>query len=703
MLKTGGHANPAQMLPCKIKKTKPERRRNMNIYSILDRLLLWHKFMILSVVGIVLTAIPATLYMHETGKNLDAIVTEAQARAPMATILKTIQTTQQHRGLAALVLGGVTDAESKRADKQREADQNYEAMTAIVKGLNNKDIDAAWASAKQDWETLRSGVAGRTLTVPQSYEAHTALVPKLLIVGDLVADSFGLNLDPDLDTYQLIQAMYYQLPYLSEELGKMRAKGAGLLATKTATTEDRLVLSAIVARVSDRLYQTTNQYAKAASANPAIRDNLATAMKDVTGQAQQTMQLASDKIVKADPLDYSGPEYVKLTTQAIDAQYAFAAKATEQLNGLLDRKISDLQITRGLMMAALLVLFGLGGAILYLIAHSVTQPLNNAVEVAERVAAGDLTSDFAADGKSETARLLASLKQMNDNLKRIVGEVRTSVDTIGSATDDIASGNADLSSRTESQASSLEETASSMEEITSTVKQNADNAKQANQLAHNASEVAVKGGQVVSEVVQTMGAINDSSRKIVDIISVIDGIAFQTNILALNAAVEAARAGEQGRGFAVVASEVRNLAQRSAGAAKEIKTLINDSVEKVDAGNRLVTQAGSSMEEIVSSVKHVSDIISEIVVASQEQASGINQVNDAVTHLDETTQQNSALVEEAAAAAESLNEQVQILVRTMSVFRLNDREPVVATRPMPTAPASRRLPPTGHSSLKRIA
>jgi methyl-accepting chemotaxis protein len=648
----------------------------MNIYSILDRLLLWHKFMVLSVVGIVLAAIPATLYMHETGKNLDAIVTEAQARAPMATILKTIQTTQQHRGLAALVLGGVTDAESKRADKQREADQNYEAMTAIVKGLNNKDIDAAWSSAKQDWETLRSGVAGRTLTVPQSYEAHTALVPKLLIVVDLVADSFGLNLDPDLDTYQL---------------------------TKTATTEDRLVLSAIVARVNDRLHQTTNQYAKAANANPAIRDNLAAAMKDVTEQAQQTMQLASDKIVKADPLDYSGPEYVKLTTQAIDAQYAFAAKATEQLNGLLDRKISDLQITRGLMMAALLLLFGLGGTILYLIAHSVTQPLNNAVEVAERVAAGDLTSDFEANGKSETARLLASLKQMNDNLKRIVGEVRTSVDTIGSATDDIASGNADLSSRTESQASSLEETASSMEEITSTVKQNADNAKQANQLAHNASEVAVKGGQVVSEVVQTMGAINDSSRKIVDIISVIDGIAFQTNILALNAAVEAARAGEQGRGFAVVASEVRNLAQRSAGAAKEIKTLINDSVEKVDAGNRLVTQAGTSMEEIVSSVKHVSDIISEIVVASQEQASGINQVNDAVTHLDETTQQNSALVEQAAAAAESLNEQVQILVRTMSVFRLNDREPVVAARAMPTAPASRRLPPTGHSSLKRIA
>jgi methyl-accepting chemotaxis protein len=229
----------------------------------------------------------------------------------------------------------------------------------------------------------------------------------------------------------------------------------------------------------------------------------------------------------------------------------------------------------------------------------------------------------------------------------------------------------DLSSRTEEQAGSLEETASSMEELTSTVQQNADNALQANQLAQSATAVAQKGGEVVSQVVSTMGAINDSAKKIVDIISVIDGIAFQTNILALNAAVEAARAGEQGRGFAVVASEVRNLAQRSAGAAKEIKALISDSVEKVDAGSRLVDQAGTTMEEIVDSIKRVTDIMNEIAAASREQATGINQVNDAITQMDQVTQQNAALVEEAAAAAQSLQDQSVQLAKTVSTFKLD--------------------------------
>ena len=509
-----------------------------------------------------------------------------------------------------------------------------------------------------------------------SYEAHTALVPKLLDVEDQVADHYGLNLDPDVDSYQLIQAIDYQLPYLSEELGKMRAKGAGLLATKSATAEDRLVLSAIVARVADRLHQTAAQFDKATRANPALAAPLAGPMRDVHEQAQQTMALATEQIVKADPLTFSGPDYVKRTTAAIDTQYAFAAKATEQFNALLDARITTLERTRFGMLAAVAALFAFGGLMLVMIARSVTQPLNNAVEIAERVAAGDLTTDIAASGRNETARLLASLGRMNDNLRRIVREVRVSVDTIGAAAGDIASGNADLSSRTESQASSLEETAASMEQITSTVKQNAENAAQANEVASQASLVARRGGQVVTDVVATMEAINESARKIVDIIGVIDGIAFQTNILALNAAVEAARAGEQGRGFAVVAGEVRTLAQRSAAAAKEIKQLIGESVERIEAGNRLVSQAGASMDDILASVQRVSGIVSEIVVASREQASGIHQVNDVIAHLDDTTQQNSALVEQAAAAATSLDEQARNLALTVSVFRTGDDRPL---------------------------
>lgn len=307
----------------------------------------------------------------------------------------------------------------------------------------------------------------------------------------------------------------------------------------------------------------------------------------------------------------------------------------------------------------------------FLLIRAIVGPLNEAVAVANAVASGDLTSRIEVHSTNETGRLLQALKTMNENLIDLVSKVRTGTDQIATASGEIASGNTDLSQRTEEQASSLEETASSMEELTSTVKQNADNARQANQLAAGASEVAVKGGAVVGQVVQTMSSINESSKKIVDIISVIDGIAFQTNILALNAAVEAARAGEQGRGFAVVATEVRTLAQRSAAAAKEIKELISDSVAKVEDGTRLVDEAGTTMDEIVIAVKRVTDIMSEISAASHEQSSGIEQVNQAVTQMDEVTQQNAALVEEAAAAAESMSDQAQALTQAISVFKLS--------------------------------
>ncbi|HEY8100732.1 MAG TPA: methyl-accepting chemotaxis protein [Burkholderiaceae bacterium] len=333
-----------------------------------------------------------------------------------------------------------------------------------------------------------------------------------------------------------------------------------------------------------------------------------------------------------------------------------------------------------LVFMSLLVAFSLS------VARSISRPLNEAVRIAQTVAAGDLTSRIEVDGNDEASQLLRALKDMNESLVRIVGEVRVSTDTIATASGQIASGNMDLSARTESQASSLEKTASSMEELTSTVKQNADNARQANQLAVSASEVAVKGGSVVTQVVDTMGSINASSKKIVDIIGVIDGIAFQTNILALNAAVEAARAGEQGRGFAVVAAEVRNLAQRSAGAAKEIKTLIGDSVDKVDIGAKLVDQAGATMQEIVDSVRRVTDIMSEITAASQEQMSGIEQVNGAVTQMDSSTQQNAALVEEAAAAAQSLRDQAGKLSQVVSVFKLDGGKAVMAKRTIDITP-----------------
>ncbi|ABR89897.1 methyl-accepting chemotaxis protein [Janthinobacterium sp. Marseille] len=350
-------------------------------------------------------------------------------------------------------------------------------------------------------------------------------------------------------------------------------------------------------------------------------------------------------------------------------------KAIDQIS----RDIDDAhQRSLNLMIGLGVLLILLGAACAIVITRSITKPLRSAIDVASRAADGDLTGDIGKPSKDEIGDLMRALGGMNDGLKKIVNDVKAGTDFINTASAEIAHGNLDLSSRTEQQAASLEETASSMEELTSTVKQNAENAQQANQLAVSASDVAAKGGAVVKEMISTMGAINSSSRKIVDIIGVIDGIAFQTNILALNAAVEAARAGEQGRGFAVVATEVRSLAQRSAAAAKEIKSLIGDSVSNVDAGSKLVSEAGKTMDDVVNSIRHVTDIMNEIMAASQEQSSGIEQVNTAISQMDQVTQQNAALVEEAAAASQSLRDQADKLAQIVNVFKLDERQPASA-------------------------
>ncbi|HET7834661.1 MAG TPA: methyl-accepting chemotaxis protein [Variovorax sp.] len=413
------------------------------------------------------------------------------------------------------------------------------------------------------------------------------------------------------------------------------------------------------------------------------------------GQHDEAMRIARDKLVPTlDSYDASIRAILAHEQAQID-------KSAEAIDSLYRSGRVNLVVLAAIALA-------LGSVLAWLLTRSIVQPIDEALLIADTVASGDLSQEFETDRGGDFGRLLRGMGEMEDTLTDLVGRIKTATDSIVTASGQIAVGNQDLSSRTEQQASSLEETAASMEELTSTVKQNADNARQANQLAASASEVAVKGGEVVSQVVDTMASINASSKKIVDIIGVIDGIAFQTNILALNAAVEAARAGEQGRGFAVVASEVRSLAQRSAAAAKEIKGLIDDSVGKVGAGSALVAEAGHTMEEIVGSVKRVTDIMGEITAASQEQTSGIEQINQAITQMDQVTQQNAALVEEAAAAAASLQEQAGNLSQIVGTFKLDDgpaavappaRTPVAAaapsrapSRPSP-APAPARSKP----------
>ncbi len=426
-----------------------------------------------------------------------------------------------------------------------------------------------------------------------------------------------------------------------------------------------------MAETSRRINQVRDQLT-AMETEPEIRaliEEISTKRKEYVDIRDQILRLkdsgAEDLsgVVKSRMLPAQGAY-----TETIQKLLAYQTSSFEAAQELV-----NVHYTRGRNWVILLSVaaIALGAVFALFIARSVVRPISEAVAVARTVASGDLTSHIEPKSTDETGQLLAALRDMNDSLSRTVSEVRTGTEAIASASREVATGSLDLSSRTEQQASSLEETASSMEELTSTVKQNADNARQANTLAEAASSVASQGGEVIRQAVATMDEIDDSAKKIADIIGVIDGIAFQTNILALNAAVEAARAGEQGRGFAVVASEVRNLAQRSAAAAKEIKQLIESSVDRIETGSKQVNRAGATMNDIVTSVRRVTDVMGEILAASREQTEGIEQINQAVTQMDQVTQQNAALVEEAAAASQAMQDQAARLAQLVSAFKLD--------------------------------
>ncbi|HEX7647755.1 MAG TPA: methyl-accepting chemotaxis protein [Noviherbaspirillum sp.] len=661
--------------------------------NVLNRLMLWQKFALLGLFAALLIMAPLGLYVREATKEVSAASMEEQGIPPIRAVLKVVVLIQQHRGMSALVLSGDNNAKAARAAKQAEVDKAFEEAEQVERNIESPLIQNLWKEARAAWTPLAAKVAQQSLAPKDSFAEHTALIGRLVKLNGAIADHFNVMLDPGKDSYNLVQASLIDSPELMETLGRMRARGSAILTSKSATLEDRGQIMSYADKANDYYARISHLLEKAIAANPSLKENLDGPLQASRDAGEQVIKLARDEIVTPEQFAYPARDFFAKTTETINAQSKLYDVIVTDLTNIVEARRATVVRTQYLLLAALVALAVVGAIVALRIVRSITLPMEEAVGYAKRVAAGDLTANIKVASTNETGQLLQALKDMTESLVRIVAEVRSGTDAIASASGEIATGNMDLSARTEQQAGSLEETAASMEEITGTVKQNAENAMQANQLALSASEVAAKGGRMVANVVDTMGSINESSRKIVDIISVIDGIAFQTNILALNAAVEAARAGEQGRGFAVVASEVRTLAQRSAAAAKEIKELINDSVNKVDAGAKLVDETGATMDEIVNSIKHVADIVSEITAASREQSAGIEQVNEAITQMDEATQQNAALVEEAAAAAAALKDQAENLAMVVSVFKLEQMQAAQATVPAsPMHATSQRAP-----------
>jgi methyl-accepting chemotaxis protein len=650
--------------------------------SFLRNLKVSHKFLFIGFLACLMMGLPTALVLVDGVAKLRAAQREVSGLAPSADALRLVQALQQHRGLSALVLSGKADQAGARQVKQAAADALFARAQASVAGLGvaalSKEIDESAAA----WRQLSADVAGGALPPAQSFARHSGLIDAQLTLVEDIVNATGINLHSESVGYFLQLGVLHHFPRISESLGRMRAQGAVLLARGSASTQEKSQLAAAAGVLRESLRAGRKVMDQAVAGDAALRERLAGPLAAAEEGGAAVLRLVDEKIVLAPALDFASADYFAETTRAIDRQFALIDTALVSLDERIAHAAAAARTRLSLVLAGACALTALALWTLAVVSRTTTRSVRAAVELAEAVAAGDLGRRIDAAGRDEIGRLLRALDAMNGSLAQVVRTVRGNADSVATASAQIAQGNGDLSQRTEQQASALEETAASMEQLAATVRQNADNARQASGFATDADAVARRAGETVGEMVRTMQQIEASSQRIGEIVGVIDGIAFQTNLLALNAAVEAARAGEQGRGFAVVAGEVRGLAQRSAQAAREVKGLIAESVDRVARGGQLAHQVGCTMDSVAAAIRRMAAVLGEISLASQEQSTGVAQVGEAVGQMDRATQQNAALVEESAAAAESLRQQAMALVEAVAVFRLGEASAALPAPPL---------------------
>jgi methyl-accepting chemotaxis protein len=642
--------------------------------NLLNRLKIWQKLALLLVaLG---TPIALLTYLLAAEKDIAIDFTRkeilgAQYLQPARALLQHLA---EHRGMSNAYLNGDASFREKIAAKQNQLADDIKAMDAIDAQYGGAlNSTSSWQAIKVDWQNLDADVFN--LTAPDSFARHTALIEKLLDLTIHVGSTSNLALDPVMDSYSLMDMVVNRLPLLVEHLGRLRGMASGIVARRQISEDDRIRLAKSLGQIEMMQRGIQSNLDTAFEYNGSLKPVLEARWNALAVPMGAFLAIV-EQLVRSEQVEatLSPSEVFAAGTRVIEAGFGLYDATTPTLIELLQSRVADLSKEKFTVLGGVLACVALALLLAYGIIRVIVRSLQQAGQVAQDLAAGELDHTIVITGRDEIGQLLRALEATQHKLKNVVEEISAATNTVSSAAGEVAQGSADLAQRTEEQASALEETASSMEELTSTVKQSAENAGQANQLAVAARNQAEQGGQVVDQAVTAMNAIHQSSQRIAEIIGVIDEIAFQTNLLALNAAVEAARAGEQGRGFAVVASEVRKLAQRSADAAKEIKSLITDSVAKVQDGGKLVEQSGHTLREIVAAIKKVSDIVAEMAAAGREQASGIEQVNKAILQMDQMTQQNAALVEQTASASYSMGDQARELQNLMGFFKLDGRD-----------------------------